>query len=164
MHQPDAITLAGFDDDPQSTAPAAPGCRPATRPRPDPSSHPQTDSIALVVFDSGMQTDLSTNQQAALVLPRLAFDLGFFDPETAAFLVVYPAGTPLDALKPRTVATPALEAGSPITSIVLYARTPGKPDPVPYRTFQFSQDIRGQQLTLRLGSHGSAIRPHFHLT
>ncbi len=115
----------------------------------DPSTHPSADPIALAVIDSFPEAEPQPNEIAIRHRARLPFDIGLVDPQTAAFLVVFTAGTPLDALKPRTVSLPAGESESPITVLALHARTPSESQPVPYLTLQCPLDIRGRQLTLR---------------
>jgi hypothetical protein len=150
MNERDAIELAVFDDEAQPFSPVAADPRPAGRPRPDPASQAPVDSLALVVVDSeansGTTADLGTTPKR----PTLAFDLGLFDPKTAAFVLVYAAGTPLDALQPRTLSVPPREAGSPITELGVFARTPDEGKTVAVLRLQFPQDVGGQQLTVRL--------------
>src|SRR5437762_5530265 len=131
MADPDAIVLAVFEDGPQASAsPIAPGPRPADRPRPDPSSYPPAGPISLVAVESDTRSERTASDNGTTERLALAFDVSLFDPETASFLVVYSAGTPLDALKPRTVSIPALEASPPATSLTFYARPPAEPHPV----------------------------------
>src|SRR5438876_771353 len=102
MHEPDAIVVAAFDDEPKtSPSPIAPGPRPPDRPRPNSSSHPPADPIKLVVVDSDGRSEPTASANGTEERPALAFDICLFDPETASFLVVFSAGTPLGALKPR---------------------------------------------------------------
>jgi hypothetical protein len=156
MHDPDAISVAAFDDDPRplpSSVVAEP--RPADRPRPDPSTHSGTDPIAVVVVDSSPEPT-SPAQHPSPALPALAFDVCLFDLERASFLVIYSAGTPLSALKPRTVSIPATEADSPVTSIAIHVRSIGDLQPVPCHTFRFPRDVRGERLTLRFADPGDS--------
>jgi hypothetical protein len=149
MHDSDAILVAQFDDEPAAFASVAPGTRPADRPRPDSSSHPVTAPIALVVVESDAGLESIAPFVSDPLRPTLAVDIGFFDPETDSFLVVYEAGTPLNALGPRTVRVPALPTKSPITSLVLYVRKSGETQPAPYLTLEWPEDIGGRQLTMR---------------
>lgn len=149
MHEHDAIRLAAFDDEPQPLPPysqAAP--RPADRPRPDPATHSKTDPLSLVIVDSDPEP-CSPVQHPSPALPTLAFDILLFDPKRDSFLVIYSAGTPLGALRPRTISIPTKEASSPITSLAIHTRSLTDPQPVPYRTFWFPRDVRGKRLTLR---------------
>ena len=149
MSEADAIVLAVFEDEPKpSPCPAAAGPRPADRPRPDPSSYPPAGPISLVALDSDTRPERTASDNGTSERAALAFDICLFDPETASFLVVYSAGTPLDALKPRTVSIPSLEASPPATSLTLYAWAPAEPHPVPYLTLPCSQGSGGR-LTLR---------------
>jgi hypothetical protein len=149
MRDPDAILLAAFDDEPLPFSGFAPGLRPADRPRPRSSSQPPTDPIDLVVVESNAEPDSTAGPATARSRPTLAVDIGLLDPTTASFLVVYPAGTPLEALGPRTVSVPAQNAGSKLTRLALSVRTPGQTQPSPYLTLEWPQDIGGQHLTLR---------------
>jgi hypothetical protein len=150
MHETDAILLAGFDDEPRlSSSPAAPGLRPIDRPRPKPLTQPRTESIALVVVDSDSLAEPPVHPHTSRGQPFLPFDICLFDPKISSYLVVYSAGTPFNTLSPRTISLSVSEAGAPITSLVVHSQTPGELHPVPYLTFQFAQDIRGKQLTLR---------------
>src|SRR4051812_47392082 len=116
MVDPDAIVLADFEDNPTpnpSPSSLVPGAHPVDRPRPDPSSHaPAAGSTSLVAVDTDTRPEqtMSANSERA----TLEFDVFLFDPETASFLVVYSAGTPLNALKPRTVSIPPWKAGPAI--------------------------------------------------
>lgn len=148
MPEPDAIMLADFEDEPQlSSAPISADPRPTGRPRPDPSSPPPKDTIALVVFDSDPVPPIHQRREPEQL--SLPFDIGVVDPNGSAFLVVYSAGTPVNTLSPRTISIPAGEAGSSLTSLVIHSRTLAEPHPLPYLTFEFSHDIRGKHLTLR---------------
>jgi len=150
MHESDSVIFAVFDDEPQSIpALVIPAARPDCRPRPDPSTHPQTDPVALIVFDSNPEPEPPAHHHPAPEEPALALDICLFDAALASFVRVYSAGTPLSALKPRTMSIPAHECDLPVTSIVLHARAPADAHPVPYLTFQFPEDIRGKRLTLR---------------
>lgn len=149
MHEHDAILLAAFDDEPRFpsvSTQAEP--RPADRPRPGASMYPETDPISVAIVDSDPEP-WAPALNSSPSLPALAFDILVCDPKTASFLLIHSAGTPLGALKPRTLSISATEADSPITSLVIHTRSAADPEPVPYRTFQFSQDIRGKRLTLR---------------
>jgi hypothetical protein len=119
MHEPDAISLAVFDDEPKlCPSPGASGSPPA--------------APAL-----GIGTR-----------PALAFDVCLLDPETGSFFVLYAAGTPLAHLKPRTVSFPTGNGGPPATSLTLYARASADPQPVPYLTLPCPQGVAGP-LTVR---------------
>jgi hypothetical protein len=145
----DVIQLAAFDDDPQPLPhPALAEARPTDRPRPDPATHPSTDPVSIVLLESDSEPS-SPAHNSSPVSPTLAFDILLWDPKVASFLVIYSAGTPLCALKPRTVSIPAMEADSPITSLAIHTRSITDSQPVPYRTFRFSYDVRGKRLTLR---------------
>src|SRR5437868_6623277 len=120
MHEGDVIALAAFDDPPEVRPAAAPGPRPAHRPRPGPSAQPLAEPIPVMVADSDVGSEPAIITESGR--PRLAVDIGVPDPTTASFLVVYAAGTPLDALGPRTIAIPTGETGPPITRLTLCAR------------------------------------------
>jgi hypothetical protein len=150
MHETDAIILAVFDDEAQPGAvpvPASP--RPPDRPRPDGSRFPTTDPVQLVVFDSEPTPEPSQPPEEDRRRQALDFDIGLVDGQTAAFLVVFPVGTPLAALKPRTVLLPAAHNGAPVTSVTLHARGPADPHPVPFLTLPCPRDFKGRLLTLR---------------
>jgi hypothetical protein len=132
MNDTDAILLAAFDDEAQLfSPPSTPGPRPPGRPRLGTTCPPRKEPIAIVLLDSDLSSESSPLPKAGCVRPTLAFDIGWFEPETTAFHVLYSTGTPLDSLKPRTVWIPVGENGSPINSLRLYARSPAQPDPVP---------------------------------
>lgn len=150
MNEPDGILFAAFDDDPlPSSATAVPGVRPSGQPRPDPSNTFPMDPIPLLAFDSETTLEAAANHEQNHERLSLAFDIGLFDPKTDSFFVVYAAGTPLVALKPRTISFAGGDAGAPITLLRLYARSPGEAHPVPYLTVPCPRDIRGQWVTLR---------------
>jgi hypothetical protein len=149
MNDQDAVVLAAFEDEARPSALAAPGVRPPDRPRPVPSSPLSADPIALAVADSDETAENGTESATTRERPALAFDIGLFDPKTAAFLVLYAAGTPLDALQPRTVSVPSRENGSQVTSLDLYVRASADAHPTPFVAFRFPQDVGGRQLTLR---------------
>jgi hypothetical protein len=149
MHDFDVIALAAFDDPPEIRPAAVPGPRPANRPRPGPSGQPHAEPITLVVVDSDAGSEPAIAGEPGRGRPKLAVDIGVLDPTTTSFVMVYAAGTSLDALGPRTVAIPMGAPGSPINRLELCVRKPTEPAPARFLTFECPQDIRGRQLTLR---------------
>lgn len=149
MLEPDAIIVAAFDDEGLPLpCTARSDTRPTGQPRPESSKDSRTDAIATMLVDSDTESS-SIPQPAIPALPALAFDICLFDQKVNSFLVIYSAGTPLSGLRPRTVLIPAAEADAPVMSLVAYKRSRSDERSVPYRTFHFSQDIRGARLTFR---------------
>jgi hypothetical protein len=98
----------------------------------------------LAIFDSHTNCKPSTPRTPPTLL---SFDVLLAD-SSGDLITIYSAGRPLDRLRPRTVSILASDSQSPLTSIAILKRLKGS-DPVAFRTFRFSQDLRGTRVIIR---------------
>jgi hypothetical protein len=150
MNEKEAVLLAVFDDEATPRSALTPGVRPDDRPRPGPTVQPPRGPISLALTDSAPDPEPATLLEQDYKRATLPFDLGLLDPHTASFLVMYAAGTPLGALKPRTVSIPPATSATPLTELTLYVRSSADAQPVPFHTFRSPEDMRGHLLTLQI--------------